>query len=46
LKTQWEYPYVVFAIDNNLFSLDNWNFYTSQTVSRWELVDLMYKFKK
>jgi hypothetical protein len=23
LKTQWEYPYVVFAIDNNLFSLDN-----------------------
>lgn len=46
LKTQWEYPYVVFAIDNNLFSLDNWNFYTSKTVSRWELVDLMYKFKK
>lgn len=46
LKTEWEYPYVVFALDNNLFSLDNWNFYTSQTVSRWELVDLMYKFKK
>ncbi|MDD5213512.1 MAG: peptidoglycan DD-metalloendopeptidase family protein [Candidatus Gracilibacteria bacterium] len=46
LKTQWEYPYVVFAIDNNLFSLDNGNFYTSKTVSRGELVDLMYKFKK
>lgn len=46
LKTEWEYPYVVFAIDNNLFSLDNWNFYTAKTVSRWELVDLMYKFKK
>jgi hypothetical protein len=22
-KTDWEYPYVVFALDNNLFSLDN-----------------------
>lgn len=45
-KTDWEYPYVVFAIDNNLFSLNNWYFYWSKWVSRWELVNLMYKFKK
>lgn len=44
-KTDWYYPYAVYALENKLFTLNSGYFYPSQVVWRWELIDVMYKLK-
>lgn len=44
-KTDWFYPYVVYALENKLFALNSWYFYPTQAISRGELIDIMYKLK-
>lgn len=44
-KTDWYYKYAVYALENKLFSLDKSYFYPSKSLTRWELIDLMYKLR-
>ncbi|MDD5213834.1 MAG: N-acetylmuramoyl-L-alanine amidase [Candidatus Gracilibacteria bacterium] len=44
-KTDWYYPYAVYALENKLFTLNSGYFYPSQVVGRGELIDVMYKLK-
>ena len=42
-KEDWFYPYVVYAIENKLFSIENNEFIPTASVTRWEMLDVMYK---
>ncbi len=42
-KDDWKYSYTNFAITNNLFVLDNWNFYPDKPITREELIFVLYK---
>lgn len=43
---KWFYPYTLFAVKNNLFQLDNWNFYPDKPITREELIYILYKVIK
>lgn len=42
---KWFYPYTLFAVKNNLFQLDNWNFYPDKPITE-ELIYILYKVIK
>lgn len=42
-KDDWFYPYVVYAIENKLFTMENWEFVPTASVTRSEMLDIMYK---
>ena len=45
-KSDWKYPYALFAVKNNLFQLKDWNFAPDKPITREELVYILYKIIK
>lgn len=44
-KTDWYYSYIVYGLENKLFTLNSWYVYPTKAMTRWELIDIMYKLK-
>ena len=42
-KTKWYYPYVVYSVMNDLLDFINESFNPDASLTRWELVELMYR---
>lgn len=43
-KDDWYYKYVVYAVDNKLFDIENNKFYPNKPLSREELMSILYKY--
>jgi len=42
--TDWEYKYAQYAVENNLFTLENGKFFPSKALTREELARLVYRY--